>query len=735
MELYIEKETTGVYGLVDTFINETVSLNTKTLYAQDITAVFKGFTNNFSVSATPNNIKLLGYFGYTEQLQPTNIQKRAKLFLNGSLYKEGIIKIQNASWINVTPSLFELEFSDGQRNLTETLGEDTMASLGGDDGNIQWTTKIIQNALQGLQTATGNVRWFVPLVSTERIFTLFKTINNPNGSPTDNIGYNVAKPITSENILLPSELKPAMFVSDILKQINKKYDIKIDPTPYVDDITQLTDLSVMCTAADVSIKETKAVISKSTWDFDAFREERFDAIPKPLINAFELNYLGYGGGAEHDATWGLVIQLAKKTSTWSNFLGVPVISYGEEATASYINSMEVWEVNSFGEKIKKLKYDVITGSETRSATMRISFNLDIFYPEGSNQPSTLVKPLISIFVSADALAEWRFTNVFFDWNVPSWKKGILNNVQPQTAQTTVNLFESLSEMKVIDFVKSIYTMFGYKKFKSQTLNEFYYTQKNTGSGMHRGVRTENDLTPYADLSKLTKKPNTKYDGYNLKHATSEYQQNVSFAVANTMEYGQLKYPTTGKPKTEFLIETKFTAPVFNPVQSDADTQINTFYPFGSDFHLNESETRFVYDQITNEMPIFYYNGVADISTPYGFVDTVLKVLKPISKYHKISHRSNRIFTGVDNYITSLFNIITGDYIDQNTLYVQDYKNYIEDTLSGKKLIHTIDLSLPNIQIQKFEDSQEIIIKETKYTVMESTIGLTDGKMKLILLNK
>lgn len=735
MNLYVEKDTPGVYGLIDTFINETVTLTTKTTYVQDITAVFKGFTNSFSVQASPNNIKLLSYFGYTEKLQPINVTKRAKLYLDGDLYKEGIIKIEASSWINGSPSLFQLEFSDGQKNLTEILGEDTLASLNDGDGNISWTTKTIQKALQGIQTASGGIRWFIPLASTERIFTMFKTINKPDGSPTDNIGYNALKPITSENVLLPHEIRPAVFMSDILDKISSKYDVKINPTPYVNGATQLTDLCTMCTPANVSIREVKVKTTKTTWDFDAFREERFDAIPKPLIDAFELNYLGYGPGAEHDATWGLVIQLAKTPSAWSNVFGVPVINYGIDADKNYINSIEIWEVNSLGEKVKKMKYDVITGSETKSARIRISFNLDIFYPEGGNAPSTLVKPLIAIFVSADNLAEWRYTNLFFDWNTPNWKKGTINNVQPVNTPTDVNLFESLSEMKIIDFVKSIYTMFGYKKFKDKVLNDFYYTPKTIDTNTHTAFRIENDLTPYADLSKVSKKVNTRYDGYNLKHVTSEYQQNIAFAKANEMEYGQMKYPLTGKPKDEFKIETKFTAPVFSPVLSDNDSQINTFYPFGSDFELNEAETRFIYEVITNEFPIFYYNGVSDISTPYGFVDTDLKVLKAISKYHKISHRSTRIFTGADNYITSLFNIITGDYIDQNTLYVQDYKNYIEDTLSGKRLIHAIDLNLPPKVIKEFEDDQEIIIKETKYNIMESAITITNGKTKLTLLNK
>ncbi len=725
MNLYVEKDTPGVYGLVDTFINETVTLNTKTIYIQDITAVFKGFTNDFAVQATPNTIKLLGYFGYTEQFQPTSIQKRAKLFLNGDLFREGIITLKNTSWINSKPSLFELEFSDGQRNLTEILGEFTLASLNDGEGDIVWSTKNIQKALQSIQNATGGVRWFVPLVSAQRIFIID---SSTDAIQTDNIAYKADKPIVSENILLPSEVRPAMFMSDILDKINRTYDIKIDPTPYIGNNTQLTDLATVCVTDSVFVKPVKASVTLSDWTYESFREERFDMIIKPDIDAFELHYLGYGGGSVHNAYFDMVIGLFKKSSRGSA---------DDFVNESFVNSIEIWTVDEFGDKLKKVEYTIesSSGNDANTAEIRTFIGLDIFCPEGSNVPSTFIKPLISVFVQAEALAEWKYTDFQFAWGTRSWNKGIINNVQTLSSLTPVNLFESLPSMKLIDFVKSIYTMFGYKKFKNQVLNDFYYVPKTIGSETHFALRAENDLTPYADLSKLTKKTNTKYDGYNLKHKTSGYQQNAAFLLANGMEYGQLKYPLTGKPKTEFKIETNFTAPVFNPVQSNADTIVYTFFPFGSEAKLNDEETRFIYETIVDELPIFYYNGVADISTSYAFVDTDAKILKAISKYHSISHRSNRVKTGADNFITSLFNIITGDFIDQNTLYVQGFKTYIEDTLSGKKLIHTIDLDLPTIEIHKFNDSDEIIIKETKYTVLESNLSLTPWKSKLTLLNK
>lgn len=718
MNLYVEKETTGVYGLVDTFINETVTLNTKTIYVQDITAVFKGFTNDFSVQATPNTVKLLGYFGYTEQMIPAKIQKRAKLFLSGELYREGIITLKNTSWINGNPSLFELEFSDGQRNLTETLGEDTISLL--DGGEITWTTKNIQKALQSIQTSSDNqTRWFIPLVSVERIISIN---SSPEQLQTDNIFYSPSKPLDSENILLPNEIRPAVFLSEILNAINKKYDIKIDPTPYINDVTQLTDLCVMCVGANLAVKEVKAKLTKTDWDYNRWRTDRFDVSIVNSIDAFQFEYTGYGGGDHHDASFDMYIFLLSNTS-------------GAYANKNYINSLEVWEVFPTGEKKKKLSYSVVSGGESRENTLRINIGLDIFTPEGANDPSTLIKPLVSVFVAADILSEWKFTNFNFDWFRQDAFKGTINNVQGSSSPTSVNLFESLPTMKVIDFVKSIYTIFGYKKFKDEVLNDFYYVPKTVNDILQISFRQENDLTPYADLSKVTKKTNTQYDGYNLKHFTSEYQQNSAFLAANGIEYGQLKFPLTGKPKSEFKIETVFTAPVFSPVNTNADSNVYTFFPFGKESKLNVSETRFIYDTIVNEFPIFYYNEVSNISTPYAFVDTDSKVLKSIGKYHKISHKSSRIKTGISNYITSLFNIITGDFIDQNTLYVQAYKTYIEDTLSGKKLIHTINLKLPIIEIQKFDNSQEIIIKETKYTVLESDISLEDGKTKLTLLNK
>ena len=716
MQVYIETNEAGVYGLIDTFINETVILNTKTLYTQDITAVYKGFTNNFSVQASPNNVKLLGYFGFTDRLQPTNVQKRAKLYIGSELFKEGIITIEGASFVNEEPSLFELSFSDGVRNLTEILAEDTFKNLVG--GDIVWNSRTIKEGLQRMQSASDGTRWFIPLVSTERIFTLY---NATPALPTDNINYDVTKPLTSENVLLPKEVRPAIFISDILNAINLKYDIKIDPLPFRDGLTQLTDLAVMCVSANVAVNEVQTTVQKSTWDFNTFRAERFDITPKPLINGFEIQYLGEGFGARRDATFDFRITLLKANNDFAN--------------QQFINYIEVWEVFPNGQKKKKLNYSISSGAETNSAVLRIRIGLEVFTVDGGSQPSTLKKPLIAVFVSAENFSEWKKTEYLFNWGEEQWRKGINNNVQPNAKATVINLFNSLPEMKLIDFVKSIYTSFAYKKFKEGVLNDFYYVEKTVDGIVHKGERFENDLTSFADLSKVTKKANTKYDAYNLKHVTSDYQQNKAFAVVNGQEWGQLKYPLGIKPKAEFKIETKFTAPVFSPVATDADDTLLTFYPFGIEPKLNESQTRFIYDVNTKEFPIFYYHGSTNVSTAYAFVDADLRQLIPISLYHKISYKSKRVLTGIDNYITSLFNVVTGDYADQNTLYAQGYKNYIEDTLSGKKLIHTIDLNLPSTELKKFDDNQEIIIKENKYSILESSLGLTDGKTKLILLNK
>ena len=720
MKLYIETSEAGVYGLVDTFLKETIVLNTKTTYIQDITAVFKGFTNNFSVDATPNNVQLLDYFGYTDKFAPTNIKKRAKLYIDDELFREGIITLENSVFINEEPSLFELSFSDGKKNLTELLGEDTFENLIG--GDIVWNSRTILAGLQAIQTSADGVPWFVPFVSANRIFSLS---NDPSIPETDNIIYKPSKTIDSENILLPNELRPAIFFTDILKAIETKYDVKISPTDYGNERTQLSQLAVMCVSANVAVKEVQTTVQKSIWDYYSFRSERFDILLKPEFNAFELLYKGYGGGNAHDATFSMLIALRNAN--------------GQNANANFINYIEVWEILANGQKKRKLPYSITNGAENRSIFLRISIGLDVFTPDGGTAPNSSIKPLIAVFVSADTVSDWAYTDYAFKWSQEYWQKGIKYNIQPKAVGTNVSLFKSLPPMKIIDFVKSVYTSYGYKKFKEGVLNEFFYTEKTASLLKHKGIKIENDLTQFADLSKVTKKPNTAFDGYNLKHFTSEYQQNKAFAIANEMEYGQLKFPKTGKPKSEFKIETKFTVPTFSPVLTSNNRRVLTFYPFGNEPKLNPAGTRFIYETNAKEFPIFYYHVSRDvISSPYAFLHSDIKQVIEVYIYNEISYKSDQIYTGSvpnQNYISSLFNIVTGDYIDQNTLYQQSYKRFIEGTLSGKNLIHTIDLQLPPTEMQKFDDAQEIIIKEEKYDILESSIGLTDGKCKLILLNQ
>ena len=145
----------------------------------------------------------------------------------------------------------------------------------------------------------------------------------------------------------------------------------------------------------------------------------------------------------------MIIQLCETASSYRYLIYgspvsptyIPIVSYGDSANANFIYSMEVWEVGALGNKLKKLSYSVQSGAESKSTSLRIRIGLDVFTPEGGSEPSTLVKPLIGLFVSAGSLSEWRFTNIFFNWYSEDWNKGILNNVQPQVNTTTVNLFE------------------------------------------------------------------------------------------------------------------------------------------------------------------------------------------------------------------------------------------------------------------------------------------------------
>jgi len=71
MKIFVEPiPNTDNYTLLDTEISGDVTIEDKTIYQQEMTAIFKAFTTDFAVDATPNNVKALGYFGNLDLLTP-----------------------------------------------------------------------------------------------------------------------------------------------------------------------------------------------------------------------------------------------------------------------------------------------------------------------------------------------------------------------------------------------------------------------------------------------------------------------------------------------------------------------------------------------------------------------------------------------------------------------------------------------------------------------------------------
>lgn len=723
MKIYVEQiPDSNIYNLLDSDLKEDVILTDRTLYQQELTAIYKGFTTSMMVNATPNNVKALGYFGNTDLATAPKKTRKAKIYIDEVLYKSGTITIENVSYKNGLPSLFQFSFSDGQQNLSQLVGDDTldMLAIGDTTGDIYYDNKSVKLGLQGLQSSSGGVAWFVPFNSTQRIFTL----NTIEPNKTDNLVYDVSKPTNSENVYFDSESRPAIFYSDILKRIESKYGFKLN-IPYYDipsKTNQLKNLATQCLGGGVASDLRKAAVTKNAWDIDRFREERFDILIRDDIDGFELKYLGFGGGTAHDATFGFEVSL---------------FNIGN----SFIKSLEVWEMDGLGVPLKKLNYTITDGAETGRNKLKVNIGLDVFTLPGETEPSTLVSPLICVMVSCPFNAGWNKTNFKFDWHQTDWDKYILNNVQPQVRPYT-NLFSLLPKIKVVDFVKSVYTMFGLKSFTDKdgnifTINDFWYTPKTVNAGIAHAPKkfVNKQLSKYADRSNVTKKPNVFYDGYNLKHKTSKFILNENYLKSTLIEYGQVRFPVGGNPKSEFLIETVFTAPTLSTVFSGNFTPIKTFYPFGGEAHLNEEETRFVYDMITDELPVFYYRGQATLNVSMAYKENGAPGLQQITKFNRINYLSNDIKTGSSNFISSLFGLLASDLADQNTLYVQGYKQYIEGTLDESRLVHEVNLNLPSKVITNFfSNSQDVVIGEDRFQVMESSISLTTGKSKLTLLN-
>jgi len=708
-EIYVSIDNL-TFTKLDLYKDESISLKLSKKDLQDITKVFAPFSQNFSIPATDKNKKALDFFGNTElQKNITDNKLKCKIYTNGILNQQGILKIEGVKYKNDKADSFTASFNTEFLSLKDRIGDDTISNLS-NNNEVSWKPDNVYNRLKSTSIVNG-IRYYIPLWSNNRVWTRVEGEDSVNN--IDNIIYNASNNPNKDRVINIDELRPSIDVVSIINLIKTKYNLNIDIPLATKD--ELKELFVWCNGNNLASLQSKKLI-----------------INKQFVNDKPID-LGKAVANFTDSS----VKITKNAS---------------------VNFCE------FGIKLK----DVVCGDENSTATITVDFvrksdnisiiSYDIEVKNGDND----FRPDIPIvFFDGD---EFEFY-VYFRVSKPIfWKsmdtrifyrRPFSNPSTPTTATSSytnsinsdatgchlANLITSLPNVKVIDFLTSFLKTFNLSIYDSSPSDEnlLFLSPDDISTPNKIYSKLESDYTLYADKKEVPKSVNNPYNYYNFKHKTSNYRSNRDFKKQFNVEYGQIYYPLVKPTKpNEFKVETEFS--IVPPIYING-SQIYTSYGFTSENPSIVDNDKVRYSPNLDELTLMYYHGAETI---------------PALSCQNVSSSDVLINSSLTQYIKSMpyckqnnnslaFSVLRIENVDYiKNLYSLYYSKFIGRLLNINALSQIYTLNLPSNEIyindaeplrpKGFRLQNDIVIGETRFETLEANIDVTTGKTKLTLLN-
>ena len=677
------------YSKLDLIKDESIPMRYTFVDTKDISKVFSPYSLNFTFDATPNNLNSLGYFGNTEVIKPSDLRKvRTKVYVNSILNQTGLLKLEKIVYKMGKPSVITASFSTNLTNLKDKIGDDTINGLG--SLVVDWNPASAKALLTGI--ASNNIqgtpiKYFVPLASTNRVFQY-----NPDGSGLDNVFFNSANSPTSNKVLKANELRPAISFSTIVELIKEKYELQI--VSPLENRTEYKDAYIWCMGQTFGSKtQSKFIITENASRISNFgnRIDYFAATDSVKISISPL------GVINSKVAQSIIFQ-------GINYLTAPTT----ECTMSIFRVGEQFAI----------KTETFTLSQPNE---QIGIFIEtLFFDQNLN---------IEYFINLEFTNAISWSNAVLSFRMDIPTIGTLslvrnNNNFSLMGGSKIDLIKSLPQIKVIDFLTSFLKSFNIAILDVNPNDDslFFFTPEDI-------LANKKEVTYIADISDVEKSTQDDFNYYIFKHAQSNFKSNVDYKIGAGLDYGLTAFPDIKPPNAkEFQIETNFT--IIPPV-SIPGTNATTIYGFegGQPEILSTGEAR--YTPNFGELVLFYSHGNKPLNALFGVQSSLQSgalATQSISSYIQVlpyttdnksfafSVLVNNNVAYRDNLFSRYYNAIIKRYIDQNVMK-QEFTLYLNAN-----------------EVRDFRLENDIIIGENKFTIVDSTIDITNGKTKLTLLN-
>lgn len=724
--------------------DESIPMRYTTKDLQNLSKIFSPYSLSFTFPADSKNRLTFGFFGDTDviKINPDNIFI-TKIYTDSNINLRGFIQLENISYENGRPKDFTGSFATNMTNLAKRIGDDLIADLPVNDIAIDWRPDEIYSLLTSARSSIVDgvpIKYFVPLISSTRVLAYDE---NTESSLKDNVAYDSTVDPLSTGVIKSSELRPVISFSTIIELIKKKYSL--DVVAPLDSRKEYTEAIVLCSNESMYSSSDSLLTIKnpfgSIYDYDTKNEQNIVDPKKyvPSLNTVD----GTFKVTRRDPPNSKDKYYRTHFTAQTRLEGVIVTGDASSPTVT----LKIIRKGTDEVLISK-QFDIannIFDCEIQiEDELFINNEIEYYITAQFNQPTTWSNCFYKIWFryydgTTGFLNKKNYATYAYD--------SAINNNSADVGGTKIDLFASLPEMKVVDFLTSYFKTFNISVFDTSPNDDrlHWLTPEDINTSGLEYSKATLDYTRYLDAKQYKKEVPSEFNYYDFKHATSKYRSNVDYLAAQGLEYGQIKYPLEKPDKpVPFTVETAFTLMV--PVILSGSNDIITFYGFDDDTPeiLETGESR--YNPNYDELTIFYNVGNTSIVNTLGFQSVNAAgviVNAPLRSYMKVLPINSENNT----LAFSILKELGVEYPE--SLYKRCYQKQTERLLDPNVLSQDFSLTLPPDEIylnesttmqgsgatpKGFRLQNDIVLGEDLFSILDATIDQTTGKTKITLLN-
>ena len=725
--LYIQPQlrsttTTQDFVRVDLMEEGIIELTQVIQDAKDIEKVFTDYSRTFNLPASKTNNKIFKHW-YNPDIDgfDNQIFCNARIELNHLHFKFGKIKLEEAVLKHGEICLYKVTFFGNTLTLTDLIGDDDLDSLLWlNNFNHVASNTYIKDALENgknftVDSVTYNDAIIYPLISHSQSYIYDNTNNLDNG-----LNLSTASSHHNKRGVFPEDLKPAITAKIIIKAIEQQYGITFKTSEFLDSAA-MTNLYLWLH------RQKGNLIAPNSKEL----KTAFTCTGSPSVACTH-----FAGGTP---PFGPAFNGGPYIFSDNNTNGQPE-GFTFQAQIIPTSSTIQYAIDIINENdgVVHATLEGVTGTQSLS----VGFGFSTVNPIAQGQGFSLIAKVRSAstltFDSVLTCEHFVFNSTTESYDTFS---ATFTQDANLTTDQTVIIRDQVPDIKVIDFLKALFSMHNLTTFVDFNGDIVVKTLDNFYSGGDTF-----DITPFVKTNEHTVGATVPFSEVDFEYAEPKSILAQQFFNTNNQKYGELNYISDSSKGSKYQIKIPFEHMLFERLQDKTSNALTTIQ-VGS-FLDQELEPSIgqpllfygIYQEDVDAINFIYntrpavYGALADNPATNSDVFNLESYWIP-SVCNELGTSSTAPTYNL-NFGSEINTYTLTDYGgNNNSLFQSYYTNYITRVFNKRTRIFKFNAILPLKVLLNLTLDDLIVVGTRAYTINKMTTKLQSGETNFELLNE